>query len=510
MTPIDFVILIGIIGFLIFIGLSAKTASNSTEDFFLAGRELRGHQIGFSLFATNFSASAIVGITGAAYQFGVVIYNYEWVGIIAMIVFALFLVAVVRNSQVYTIAEYLNRRFDARVKAIYSFLVIFLLIFVDMAASLYAGGLLLSLFLPEISLQVTIIIVMILATMYSIVGGLRAISRTDLFQTVIIILGALLVSYFTFQRVGGWSEFVSSTPDGFLSLIRPHGDEAVPWIGIFTGITVLGAYFWLTNQNLVQWVLSARDTKAARHGLLLAGALKLIVLFVIVLPGIAALSFLPGLEDPDKVYPALMLELLPSGVLGLVLAGFFAALMSNTDSTIHAASTILTMDFVKPRFPHLKSRQLVWVGRGFILIILIFSALWAPMIGDFGYLFEYIQRLLSYAVAPFVVVYLGGMFFPRLDAQGAVAALIIGMGASLVIGILQFLNIADFHYLYVPLPIALISFAAFYIFSDREKSSGVDTTLIWKRSKVLSITKSEWIISLSILSAIGAQIMFFW
>jgi len=510
MAVIDFVVLFGIIGFLIVVGLTARTTSESTEEFFLAGRRLKWHQIGLSIFATNFSASAIVGITGAAYQFGVAIYNYEWVGILAILIFALFFVGVIRNTQVFTIAEYLNRRYDKRIKTVYSVLIIFLLIFVDMAASLYAGGLLLSQFLPGIPLPFLIIMVMVFATVYSIVGGLKAISRTDLFQSIVIIAGAIFVTYYSFEKIGGWSELTNVSPDGFLRLIRPLDDKAVPWIGIFTGITVLGAYFWLTNQNLVQWVLSAKDETEARRGLLLAGALKIIVLFVIVLPGIAALGFIPGLEDPDKVYPALMVELLPAGILGLVLAGFFAALMSNTDSTIHAASTILTMDFVKPRFPNLSSKQLVWVGRCFIFVILVFSALWAPLIGDFGYLFEYIQRLLSYAVAPFVVVYLGGMLSQRVDARGAFAALVIGIICSVSIGVLQLGSILDFHYLYVPLPVALISLVALFQFSEPSSGTDVEQVLIWKPSVVASITPVEWVGSGVVLLAIAIQVVAFW
>ena len=225
MAAVDFVVLFGIIGFLIVVGLTARTDSESTEEFFLAGRRLKWHQIGLSIFATNFSASAIIGITGAAYQFGIAIYNYEWVGIVTILIFALFFVSVIRNTRVYTISEYLNRRFNNRIKAIYSFLIIFLLVFVDMAASLYAGGLLLSQFLPGVSLSVLILMVMVLATVYSIVGGLKAISRTDLFQSAVIILGALFVTYFTFQKIGGWTEFTQSSPDGFLSLLYIQTDE---------------------------------------------------------------------------------------------------------------------------------------------------------------------------------------------------------------------------------------------------------------------------------------------
>lgn len=509
MQIIDFIVLIGIICVLLVIGLTGQTTSDSTEDFFLAGRKLKWHQIGFSLFATNFSASAIVGLTGAAYLTGIAIYNYEWVGVLAMVFFALVLVGVVRRSEVYSITEFLDKRFDARVKTIYTVFIILLLVFVDMAASLYAGGLLLSLFLPGIPLSLLIVLVMGLAITYSLVGGLNAISRTDQIQSVIIIIGALLISYFTYQRIGSWSLFVEGAPDGFLSLIRPLDDRAVPWAGIFTGITVLGAYFWLVNQNMVQWVLSARGEQDARRGLLLAGALKLIVLFIIILPGVAAIAFMPELSDPDMVYPALMVELLPPGILGLVLAGFLAALMSNTDSTVHAASTILTMDFVKPRYGELDSKQLVWVGRVITLLILCFSAVWAPMIGNFGTLFEYIQGLLSYAVAPFVVVYLAGVFWEGATSSGAVSALVTGFIGAILLGAVQYLEIVSFHYLYVPLPLSVLCLFVLIFVSRRSAETDFDKTLIWRKSPG-KFQKSEiWIVT-ALLSAVAVQVFAFW
>lgn len=466
---------------LLAIGLSAGSKSTSTEDYFLAGRSLSWHQIGFSLFATNFSASALIGLTGAAYITGIAIYNYEWVGIFAILFFALVLVAVVRGSRVYTIAQYLNERYDQRVKTLYSVFIIFLIVFVDMAASLYAGGLLLSELIPGLSMPVVVMLVMGLAAVYSLVGGLQAISRTDVFQSFIILIGAMLIAYFTFARIGGWSELKSGAPDQFLSLIRPVGDRAVPWTGLIIGIPILGAYFWLVNQNMVQWVLSARTQADARRGLLLAGALKTLVLFIIILPGVAAIGLFPELSEPDRIYPALLLELLPVGVLGFVLAGFVAALMSNTDSTLHAASTIISMDFVRASNADISPQSLVKVGRITTVTIIVISAIWAPMIGRFGTLFEYIQGLLSYAVAPFVVVYLGGLFWPRATSNGAIAALVLGLFTAIMIGVLKDgYHLFELHYLHVPLPVTLVSLTALIGVSLTEKTYVEDTRLIWQ------------------------------
>lgn len=484
MSLIDGIILLGLIALFLTIGIFGQTKTDSTADYFLAGRKLRWHQIGFSLFATNFSASALIGITGAAYAIGIAIYNYEWVGIIAMILFALVMVRVIRGSRVYTIAQYLGERFDDRVKTLYTIFVIFLLVFIDMAGSLYAGGLLLNQFIPGLSANAVIFLVMLMAGLYSVVGGMTAIARTDMYQSLVLLLGAVMIAWFSLSAVGGWEAFIETAPPESLSLIRGLDDRAVPWTGLLIGVPIICIYFWVVNQNMVQWVLSANTQADARRGLLMAGALKTLCLFLIVLPGIAAISFLPGLSEPDRVYPAMLLELLPSGILGLVLAGFVSGLMSNTDSTLHAASTMITMDFVRKRRPDVAPKTLILVGRLTTILIIGISALWAPNIGRFGTLFEYIQTLLSYSVAPLVVVYLGGMFWSRATAAGAVAALIAGFGSALAIAIMgDGLDLFSLHYLHVPLPVAVISVIIFIAVSLKTDAQSVEDRLSWSRRR---------------------------
>ena len=484
MTALDGIVLGGLILCFLAIGLLGNSKTETTADYFLAGRKLKWYQIGFSLFATNFSASALIGLTGAAYITGIAIYNYEWVGILALVFFALVLVAVVRGSRIYTIAEYLTERYDERVKVLYSAFIIFLIVFIDMAGSLYAGGLLLSEIIPGLSANAVIVLVMIMAGLYSVVGGLTAISKTDTFQSLILMLGAFLIAYFAMTASGGWSNFVANAPKDSLSLIRGLDDRAVPWTGLLTGIPILCAYFWLTNQNMVQWVLSAKSQTDARRGLLFAGFLKLPILFVVIIPGVAAISLIPGITEPDRIYPAMLLELLPAGVLGLVLAGFVAALMSNTDSTLHAASTIVTMDFVRKWKPEIAPRQLVSIGRLTTIVIIGISAFWAPMIGNFGTLFEYVQGMLSYAVSPFVVVYLGGLFWRGATACGAICAIAAGLLSAITIGILgDGLEIIDIHYLHVPLPVTVISALTLFLVSKCMPSPVVDPRLLWTSSR---------------------------
>lgn len=492
MSSLDAIVLFGFIVAFLVIGVFGQSRTETTEDYFLAGRKLKWYNIGFSLFATNFSASALIGITGAAYVIGIAIYNYEWVGIITMVFFALFMVGVVRGSRVYTIAQYLTERYDERVKVLYSIFIILMLVFIDMAASLYAGGLLLNQFIPGLSTNTVIVIVMLMAGLYSVVGGMTAIARTDVYQSIVLITGAFLIAHFSFSAIGGWDAFIEQAPKGSLDLIRGLEDRAVPWAGLMTGVPIIGAYYWLVNQNMVQWVLSAESQSDARKGLLMAGFLKTLCLFVIVLPGIAAISLIPGLTEPDRIYPAMLVELLPAGILGLVLAGFVSALMSNTDSTLNAVSTLITMDFIRRRNPNIAPQQLVWVGRITIFVIIAISAIWAPMIGNFGTLFEYVQSVLSYAVAPFVVAYLGGMFWSRATAQGALMALTTGLITATLIGILgDGLGLFEIHYLYVPLPVAIVSSITLVIVSKSTPPQDVDPRLLWSSRRYKDLTQKH-------------------
>ncbi len=509
MSGLDVFILFAIMAVLLGIGLSGRATGGSTEEFFLAGQRLRWWQIGFSLFASNFSASAIIGLTGAAYLTGIAIYNYEWVGILAILFFAFVLARSVRHGGFYSIAQFLEERFGTRIKVIYSALVLFLLIFIDMAGALYAGGVLLREVFPGLSINFIILIIMIMAGTYSVSGGLGAITRIDFFQSLILIGGAFLVAYYTFSAAGGWTVVRQIAPEGFLSLVRPEDDRAVPWTGLVTGVPILCCYFWLANQNMVQWVLSARSVRDARIGLMMAGYLKLLVLFIIVLPGVAAIGLFPNLTEPDRIYPTLLFELLPAGVLGLVLAGFVSAIMSSADSILHASSTIITMDFVKKMRPHLGHAELVRMGRLTTIGVILLGALWAPAIGRFGTLFEYVQGLLSYAVAPFVVVYLAGWFWPRASANGALLALLIGFSSTLMVAAGTALGRFDLHYLHVPLPIALLSLVGL-----------VCGSLLWPRQALAggpafdgvdhTTQNSDMLIGAVLLGLVGAQVVWFW
>jgi SSS family solute:Na+ symporter len=319
-----------------------------------------------------------------------------------------------------------------------------------MAGSLYAGAVILALVFPDVPVWQTVAALAILAGLYTAMAGLTAVVWTDAVQAVLLLVGSVVITVNAYLRVGGWSAVVAVVPPEKLSLIRPVGDPGVPWPGLLLGVTLLGFYFWCTNQFMAQRVLAARNVDHGRWGALFAGLLKLPVLFVMVLPGTMALLLYPQLADtPDLVYPTLMFDLLPTGLLGLVFAGFVAALMSQVDSTLNSASTLVTMDFVARRRPDLSPHRLKRIGQFVTLAFMVLAALWAPQIERFPSLFKYLQAVLAYTVAPVAALFVVGLFWRRANAAGAFAGFVGGIATGFALFLLNVVfDILDLHFLY--------------------------------------------------------------
>ncbi len=468
------------------IGLWASRGAKNASDYFLAGRSMNWFMIGFALFASNISSTTLVGLAGDAYSTGISVYNYEWMAAVVLIIYIVFFLPMVLNSQVYTIPEYLERRYDRRARTAFAGLTLFLNIVVDTAASLYAGALLLALVFPDAPTWQIVAGLAVLTGIYTIIGGLSAVMITEVIQAILLLIGSLLITIFAFQKLdGGWSAIFAQVPAEKLSLIRPLDDNGVPWLGLLTGVPLLGLYFWGANQFMAQRMLAAKTLNEGRWGAILAGFLKLPVIFIMVLPGSAAILLYPDLAKPDLVFPTLMFDLLPIGILGLVLAGFIAALMSTIASTLNSASTLVTMDFVRLARPELSSAALVRVGRIATFILMVLAVLWAPQIARFDSLFKYLQQVLSYTVGPFVALFVIGSFWPRANARGAFQAIIVGLllGAALFVAN-EILGLIDLHFLYVAPILFVVSGLVLVLASLTAPAPSRDQieTLLWKKS----------------------------
>jgi SSS family solute:Na+ symporter len=446
---IDIIILVAYLGFILWRGFSYYKAHDDATDYFLAGRSLIWPLIGLSLFASNMSSSSLVGLAGSGYESGISVYSYEWMAAIVLIIFAIFFLPFYLKSKVYTMPEFLEKRYDSKARYYFSALTIIGNIGIDTAATLYAGALVIQIIFPQIALWESILALAILSGLYTIAGGLKAVVFTDAFQAVILVIGSIIITILAFVKVGSWDAVFDVTPIQHFSIIQPANDKFLPWPGLITGVLLLGFYFWATNQFIVQRALGAKDKNHGQWGSLFAGLLKLTVLFIMVFPGIFARVLYPDIEKANLVYPTLLFDLLPPGLLGLVLAGLLAAMMSSIDSALNSASTLVTMDFVNKLKPNISSEGLMWIGRAVTFIFMILSAIWAPQIDKFPTLWEYLQNALSYIAPPIVSLFVLGVFWKRANHQGALAAIITGIIGSVFFLLSASTNlIPEIHFLY--------------------------------------------------------------
>lgn len=434
---------------LVALGLFMSRRRVGPADYFLASRATTWPVIGLALLASNMSSTALVGLAGGAYAIGISVYDYEWSAVVILVFFCLFLLPSIIRSQCYTMPEFLERRYDRRVRLHFALLTLFLNIFVDSAGVLYSGSLVCQLLFPGWPLWVIVALLAGTAGLYTTLGGLRAVIYTEAVQAIVLLAGALMISIGAFTRAGGWRAVMTSVPPAAISLIRPIGDPGVPWPGLLLGIPLLGFYYWCTNQSIVQRMLSARNIDQARWGALFAGLLKLPVLFLIVLPGTCALLLFPRLPRSDLVYPNLILRLLPTGLVGLVVAGFVAATMVSIASTLNSASTLITMDVVKRFKPEVSDPQVVRIGRLSTVTLLAIAVAWAPQLQLFPSLWQYLQAVLAYAVPPVVALFLVGMFWRGANADGAAATMVLGslcgFALFMINGVLRWTHL---HFLY--------------------------------------------------------------
>lgn len=420
LATLDYAIVALYLVIVVVLAIRVTRRSPDADELFLAGRTLGWGVIGLSLFASNISSTTLVGLPGAAWAHGISVANYEWMAALVLIASLLVVVPLFVGKRIATVPELLEHRYDARLRKYLSAVSVLLGIFLDAAGSLYAGSLVLQLFFPQLSLTAAVAGIAVFAGLYTAAGGLRAVAYTDVLQALVLLAGSAVLATIVFGEFDySWAAVVASVPAEKLSLLRPLDDPALPWLGTLVGLPVLGFYYWTMNQYVAQRLLGARDIRAASYGALLAAGLKLLPLFFMVLPGVMAVSLLPGLDTPDRVFPTLVATYAPAGLAGLILAGLIAAIMSSVDSALNSSSTLLTLDFVQPRYPHLDVRAQARLGRLFTLLLVAVAALWAPAIADFPGLFAYLQQGFTYAASPLVAVFLIGLASRRVGASAA-------------------------------------------------------------------------------------------
>jgi SSS family solute:Na+ symporter len=450
-SMIDWIIVLFYFVFIIWRGVGYAKKHETAEDYFLAGRSLTWPLIGLSLYASNISSSSLIGMTASGYETGFSVFSYEWMAAVVLIIFAIFFLPFYLRSKIYTLPEFLEKRFDSRSRTYFSALTVITNIGVDTAATLYAGALVVQLIFPSVALWQTILILAILSGLYTIAGGLKAVVYTDAIQAVLLISGSVVLTVLAFLKIGSWEAVRAVTPAQHFHIIQTHTDAFLPWPGLISGVFLLGFYFWATNQFIVQRTLGAKNLRHGQWGALFAGFLKVSTpLFIMIMPGLMARVLYPEIEKANYVFPMLMFDLLPKGLLGLVLAGLIAAMMSSIDSALNSASTLVTMDFIRKLRPQTTSVQLMWIGRTATLVFMLAAAAWAPQIDKFPTLWQYLQSALSYIVPPIVALFFMGVFWKRANADGAVAGIIVGIvSAAFFLGVNDAKWMPAIHFLYV-------------------------------------------------------------
>ncbi len=431
MTTLDSLIVIFYFGVVFGIGGYFFRRAKTSRSYFLADRSVGWVAIGASLFATNISSEHFIGLAGSGASSGLAVGHFEWLAVFMCMTLAWVFVPFYLRSNVYTMPEFLERRYGPACRWYLTSVSVLAYIFTKISVSLYAGALVLR---QTVGWDFyTSATVMVVATgIYTVFGGLAAVIYTELLQAIVLLGGAIALTAIGLSQVGGMEGLRASLPPDFFHMIKPMSDPNFPWTGIFFGAPILGIWYWCTDQVIVQRVLGAKSEEDARAGAIFCGLLKILPVFVLVLPGLIARALYPDIKG-DEAYPTLVVRLLPPGMVGVMVAALLAALMSSLAGTFNSASTLITFDVYKKLDPLASEARLVGVGRIFTVVMVGLGILWVPFIQHLSTeVYIYLQSVQAYISPPIAAVFLFGVFWPRANRHGAITALGVGavMGAA--------------------------------------------------------------------------------
>lgn len=435
LTSLDWIVITGY--FLLLLAVAAWVISRkqgTSEDYFLAGRNMGWFVVGASIFASNIGSEHVVGLagSGAADKFPLLIYElHAWIVILLGWVFLPFYV----RSGVFTMPEFLEKRFNEKARWFLSLFSLAAYVLTKVSVTLYAGGIVISTIL-EVSFMQGALVTVILTGIYTVLGGMRAVVYTETLQAIILVIGAATLSFFGLNAAGGWNAVVEQVGPEYMNMWRSADDPDYPWHWLVLSSTIVGIWYWCTDQVIVQRVLTAKNIKEGRRGSIFGAFLKLTPLFIFLIPGVVALVLKQRGElhwdTPDQAFPSLMMTLLPAGLRGLVAAGLMAALMSSLASVFNSCSTLFTVDIYQKINKNASEKQLVKVGRLATAVVVILGILWVPVIEKLagGTMYSYLQNVQSYIAPPITAVFLMGIFSNKVNANGAIVTLYSGLAIA--------------------------------------------------------------------------------
>jgi len=431
--PIDWIIILAYGVVIVTVGFFVVKKPKTSEGYFLAGRKLRWPFIGASLLASNISAEHFVGLAGGGYLVGMAIgAAYEWSAIFCLLPLILVFLSFYLKNRIYTVPEFLERRFSPGVRSLLSWIMVVFSILTKISISLWASALVFQT-LFHWDPRLVIWIVAALTALYTMKGGLTTVVYTDAIQTVVLLAAACVLTVLGLHEVGGIAELHARVPAELFKAFKPVTDPNIPWTGAIFGVICLGgAFYWSMDQVLVQRAFAARSLDEGRKGAIFAGALKLLIPFVLVVPGIIARALWPDLANADQAYPKLLGAVMPHGLLGLTVAGISAALMGHMSATFNSISTMFTRDFYLKLRPAAGHTQQILIGRIAVAAVALMGALWAPVIGKFGSLWDYLQQVSFSLVIPFAGVFFIGVAWKRITTKGVWAGTLIGFAVAVL------------------------------------------------------------------------------
>ncbi|MBA2498135.1 MAG: sodium/solute symporter [Chitinophagaceae bacterium] len=432
LETLDWIVLAGYFAILLGIAWWVISQKNkTTEDYFLAGRNVGWFVIGASIFASNIGSEHVVGLAGTGAESGMPMAHYELHAWIVLLLGWFFLPFYMRSGA-FTMPEFLEKRFDSRSRWFLSIFSIAGYVLTKVSVTIYAGGIVVSQ-LMGIDFLTGAIITVVITGLYTILGGMKAVVYTEAFQTVVLLIGASAITVMGLNAVGGWNELKATAGSTHFDMWRPANDPDFPWTGLLFGGTIVGIWYWCTDQYIVQRTLAANNIKIGRRGAIFGAFLKLAPIFLFLIPGIIAFALrkkgLITYEKSDQVFPTLVSYLLPTGLKGLVVGGLMAALMSSLASVFNSASTLFTVDIFKKIYPNSPEIKLVRIGKMATGLIVVLGMLWIPIMDKIGggVLYQYLQNVQAYIAPPITAVFVLGILWKRINALGAIATLFYGL-----------------------------------------------------------------------------------
>jgi SSS family solute:Na+ symporter len=462
--PIDTgIIIIYIIGILSIGLLTVRKHTMTSNNYFLAGRSLKWPIVGAALFASNISTIHIVGLAASGYNEGFVWGNFEWLAVFTLILLALIFAPFYFKTKISTLPEFLEKRYGVASRTFVAFMGIIAALFIHLGMSLYAGAVVFeSLF--GINVNISILIISIVTAVYTVIGGLRSVMVTETVQTVILILGAVLLTIFGILElpehgITSFTMFKEALKEGQLGMLHSDGsikalspagaDSGLTWYAVLLGYPVLGIWYWCTDQTHVQRVLSAHSLNDAQRGALFAGFLKILPVFILILPGVIGYVLYKDIigSNANETFPVLISHLLPTGIKGIVAAALLSALMSVIAAALNSSATLVSVDIVKRFRPETSDKEQVIIGRISAVVIMLIAMLWSTQGGNFSSIFEAINKIAAAMAPPITTVFLLGVFSKRGTKEASIVTLYLGFILGLVSFCLDYVPVSGEMYI---------------------------------------------------------------